>query len=140
MQAGTRQLGSRFAAPAREGAVMSADHEERLRRLVLHDDHLIRSMLAVPPGHVEASGLDPKACALVRLGALVALDAGCVSYQWGVQWALAAGATADEIVGTLMAVAPITGVTRVVAAAPEFALALGYDIDAALEAWNGDSG
>jgi hypothetical protein len=37
-----------------------------------------------------------------------------------------------------MAVAPITGVARVVAAAPECALALGYDIDAALEAWNGD--
>jgi alkylhydroperoxidase/carboxymuconolactone decarboxylase family protein YurZ len=74
------------------------------------------------------------------LGALVALDAGCVSYQWGVQWALAAGATADEIVGTLMAVAPITGVTRVVTAAPEFALALGYDLDAALEGWDGDPG
>jgi 4-carboxymuconolactone decarboxylase len=119
---------------------MSADHEERLRRLVLHDDHLIRSMLSVPPGRVEASGLDLKACALVRLGALVALDAGCVSYQWAVQWALAAGATAEEIVGALMAVAPITGVTRVVAAAPDFALALGYDLDAALEAWNGDPG
>jgi alkylhydroperoxidase/carboxymuconolactone decarboxylase family protein YurZ len=97
-------------------------------------------MLAVPPGHVEALGLDPKACALVRLGALLALDAGCASYQWGVQWALAAGATADEIVGTLMAVAPIIGVTRVVAAAPGFALALGYDVDAALEGWDGDPG
>lgn len=119
---------------------MSADHEERLRRLVLHDDHLIRSMLAIPPGYVEASGLDPKSSALVRLGALVALDVGYASYHWAVQWALAAGATADEIVGTLMAVAPITGVARVVAAAPEFALALGYDVDAALEAWNGDPG
>ena len=119
---------------------MSADHEERLRRLALHDDHLMRSMLAIPPGHVEASGLDPKSCALVRLGALVASDAGGFSYQWGVRWALAAGATADEIVGALMAVAPITGVARVVAAAPELALALGYDIDAALEVWNGDPG
>jgi 4-carboxymuconolactone decarboxylase len=97
-------------------------------------------MLAIPPGHVEASGVDPKSCALVRLGALVAPGAPCVSYQWGVQWAVAAGATADEIVGTLIAVAPITGVARVVAAAPEVALALGYDIDAALEAWNGDPG
>ena len=52
----------------------------------------------------------------------------------------AAGATADEIVGTLMAVAPITGVARTVAAAPEFGLALGYDVDAALESWNGDPG
>jgi hypothetical protein len=110
-------------------AVMSVDHEERLRRLALHDDHLIRSMLAIPPGHVEASGLESKRCALVRLGALLALDAACVSYQW----ALAAGATTDEIVGTLMAVAPITGVARVVAGAPELALALGYDVDAALE-------
>ena len=96
---------------------MSADHEERLRRLALHDEHLIQSMLAIPPGHFEASGLDAKSCALVRLGALL-----------------------DEIVGTLMAVAPITGVARVVAAAPEFALALGYDVDAALESWNGDPG
>jgi hypothetical protein len=37
-----------------------------------------------------------------------------------------------------MALAPIIGVARVVATAPEFALALGYDLDAALEAWNGD--
>jgi alkylhydroperoxidase/carboxymuconolactone decarboxylase family protein YurZ len=106
---------------------MSADQEERLRRLTLHDDHLIRSMLAIDPGHVQGSGLDPKSCALVRLGALVALDAACVSYQWAVQWALAAGATTDEIVGTLLAVAPVAGVARVVAAAPEVALALGYD-------------
>jgi 4-carboxymuconolactone decarboxylase len=127
-----RQLPRRVRARLKKG-VMSVDHEERLRRLALHDDHLIRSMLAIPPGRVEASGLDSKSCALVRLGALLALDAACVSYQWGIQWALAAGATTDEIVGTLMAVAPITGVARVVAAAPEFALALGYDVDAALE-------
>jgi alkylhydroperoxidase/carboxymuconolactone decarboxylase family protein YurZ len=50
-----------------------------------------------------------------------------VSYLWAVQWALAAGATTDEIVGTLLAVAPVAGVARVVAAAPEVALALGYD-------------
>jgi 4-carboxymuconolactone decarboxylase len=106
---------------------MSANQEERLRRLALHDDHLIRSMLAIDPGHVRASGLDSKSCALVRLGALVALDAACVSYLWAVQSALAAGATTDEVVGVLMAVAPVTGVARVVAAAREVALALGYD-------------
>ena len=117
---------------------MSANQEERLRRLALHDDHLIRAMLAIDPGQAEVSGLDPKSCALVRLGALVALDAPWVSYHWGVQWALAAGATTDEIVATLMAVAPVTGVARVVAAAPELALALGYDLDAAFEAWTED--
>jgi alkylhydroperoxidase/carboxymuconolactone decarboxylase family protein YurZ len=119
---------------------MIADYKERLRRLALHDDHLIRSVLAIDPGHVATCGLDPKACALVRLGALVASKAPCVCYQREVQWALAAGATADEIVGALMAVAPITGVARMLAAAPELALALDYDLDAAFEAWNCDPG
>jgi 4-carboxymuconolactone decarboxylase len=119
---------------------MMLDLEERLRRLALHDDHLIGSMLAIRLNPVEGSGLDPKASALVRLGALVALGAPCICYQREVQWALAAGATTDEIVGVLTAVAPITGVARVVAAAPELALALGYDLDAAFEAWNGEPG
>jgi 4-carboxymuconolactone decarboxylase len=121
-------------------AVMIADHKERLRRLALHDDDLIRSILAIDLGEVEGSGLALKSSALVRLGALVASDARCICYQRDIQWALAAGVTADEIVGALMAVAPITGVARVIAAAPEFALALGYDLDAAFEAWNRDPG
>ena len=47
--------------------------------------------------------------------------------------ALAAGATVDEIVGVLIAVAPNVGLARIVSAASEVALAIGYDIDAALE-------
>jgi 4-carboxymuconolactone decarboxylase len=119
---------------------MIADHKERLRCLALHDDHLIGSMLTIDPSEVEGSGLDPKTSALVRLGALVASEAPWICYQREVQWALAAGATADEIVGALMAVASITGVARVLAAAPNLALALDYDLDAAFEAWNEDPG
>ena len=40
----------------------------------------------------------------------------------------------QEIVGVLIAVAPTVGLARVVSAAPELALAIGYDVDAALEA------
>jgi hypothetical protein len=68
-----------------------------------------------------------------RLGGLVALDASSISYQWAVQAALAAGATVDDIVGTLIAVAPISGLARVISAIPEVAVALGYDIDQAFE-------
>jgi 4-carboxymuconolactone decarboxylase len=53
------------------------------------------------------------------------MDASCVSYGWAVDAALTAGATADEIMGTLIAVAPLTGLARVVAAAPEVAHSLG---------------
>jgi hypothetical protein len=102
---------------------MSADYKERLRRLALHDDHLIRSMLVIAPGHVEACGVDPKSCALVRLGALVALGAPCGSYS-GASSGPWRPARPPMRLWTLMAVTPVTGVARVVAAAPEFALAL----------------
>lgn len=46
-----------------------------------------------------------------------------------------AGATADEVRDTLIAVAPIAGEARLVEAAPALAMAIGYDIDAALEAY-----
>ena len=42
-------------------------------------------------------------------------------------------ATSDEIVASLEAVTPVTGAARVVQCAPKVALALGYDVDAALE-------
>ena len=90
-------------------------------------------------GHdtVEVSGLDKKTHALVRLGAALAIDAAPSSYQSTIDLALAAGASIDEIVGTLIAVAPTVGIARVVSAAPELALALGYDVEAALEQHGG---
>jgi alkylhydroperoxidase/carboxymuconolactone decarboxylase family protein YurZ len=82
---------------------------------------------------VELSGLDKKSHALVRLSAALALDAAPSSYQSAIDLCLAAGATIDEVVGTLVAVASTVGLARVVSAAPELALALGYDVEAALE-------
>jgi hypothetical protein len=51
------------------------------------------------------------------------------SYQWAVDAALAGGASEADIVDVLTAVAPILGLARVASAAPELALALGYDVD-----------
>ena len=55
-----------------------------------------------------------------------------VCLQWSVARA-AAGATADEIADVLLAIAPVAGLGRVGAAAPDVAIALGYDVAAALE-------
>jgi alkylhydroperoxidase/carboxymuconolactone decarboxylase family protein YurZ len=120
-----------------------AAHEEQLRRLALHDEECIDSLLAMNldanlPWDNEAGRLRPKVRALVRLAALVALGAAPVSYQWNVGAALDAGATADEILGTLIAVAPISGVARVVQATPDVALPIGYDLDAAFEELDAD--
>jgi 4-carboxymuconolactone decarboxylase len=115
-----------------------AAHEEQLRRLALHDEKFIESVLAMNLGHSDTRGLDPKTHALVRLGAVLALGAAPVSYHWTVAAALDAGATAEEILGTLIAVAPITGIARIVLATPDVALSIGYDLDAAFEELNQD--
>ena len=113
--------------------VHTDDYRDRLRKLTLRDEALVAALLANEPGR-EESGLDAKTHALVRLSTTVAVDAGQPSYQDAVDRALSAGATADEIVGTLVAVICLTGVPRAVSAAPRLGLALGYDVDAELEA------
>jgi hypothetical protein len=50
-----------------------------------------------------------------------------------------AGASAEEVVGALVAVAPINGLARVISAIPEVAMAIGYDLDQAFEALDRDS-
>jgi 4-carboxymuconolactone decarboxylase len=74
------------------------------------------------------SSLDAKTFALVKIAALVALDAPPASYLWQVRAAVEAGAEPREILGVLTAVAPQTGMTRVVAAAPEIMIALGLEL------------
>src|SRR5206468_4012880 len=73
-------------------------------------------------GHdtVELSRLAAKTHALVRLGASLAIDATASSYQSNVEVAMATGATVDEIVGTLIAVAPTVDLTCAVPAAPSW--------------------
>jgi 4-carboxymuconolactone decarboxylase len=89
-------------------------------------------------GTTHVPALSQKTQSIARISALIALDAAVVSYQAAVIDALAAGATSDEIVGVLLAVAALVGRTRVTSAAPALALAMGYDVDAAFERLDGD--
>jgi 4-carboxymuconolactone decarboxylase len=76
----------------------------------------------------EAAGLDSRTFALVKIAALIALDAPPSSYLWQVPNALDEGASAEDILGVLFAVAPQVGGPRIVAAAPEIMLALGLSL------------
>lgn len=80
------------------------------------------------------TSLDAKTFALVKIAALVALDAAPASYLFQVQGALDAGATPREILGVLTAVAPQTGMARVVSAAPEVMISLGLELPAGMDA------
>ena len=97
--------------------------ERLLCRLSLHDERSVRAALADP------ELLDPKVQALVGLGALLAVDAATVSLRQKVELAQRAGASEEEIVGVLLAIAPTVGHARTVAVAPRLALALGYDVE-----------
>lgn len=115
------------------------DYKVTLRRLALRDDRYIDELLRGERASTALSGLTPKEHALARVASLIAVDAAPPSFMSAVQAGLDAGLTEEEIVGTLIAVMPIVGVARVVSAAPNLALALGYDVAEAFEAVGGDS-
>lgn len=75
-----------------------------------------------------ATGLDERTLALVRIAALVALDAPPASYAWQVGNAVEVGVSPEDILGVLRALAPQVGGPKVVAAAPEIMLALGLPL------------
>jgi 4-carboxymuconolactone decarboxylase len=108
------------------------EYKNHLRRLAVHDEALLEA-IAADGSSFAATVIDGRSVALVRLAATIAVDAAPASFQHAVAHALASGATSEEIVACLEAVAPVTGTARVVQCAPKVALALGYDVDAALE-------
>ena len=109
------------------------EYKLTLRRLAMRDDRYIDTLLSEDRANATLAGIDPRSHALARIAALIALDAAPPSYMSAVEAGLEAGASYEEIVGTLIAVMPIVGVARIVSAAPNLGLALGYDVAEALE-------
>jgi alkylhydroperoxidase/carboxymuconolactone decarboxylase family protein YurZ len=72
--------------------------------------------------------LDPATLILVRVAALVAVDAPPASYLMHVGPAADAGVTVDQIQDVLVAAAPIVGAPRVLKAARNITQALGFVI------------
>ncbi|HKA98966.1 MAG TPA: carboxymuconolactone decarboxylase family protein [Streptosporangiaceae bacterium] len=105
--------------------------QETLRRLAMVDECFVQDQAGL--GLLRVSALDPRTAALLQLAASVANGSPAVCLEWSTGLALAAGASEDEIADVLLAIAPVAGLGRVVAAAPGVATALGYDIAAALE-------
>jgi 4-carboxymuconolactone decarboxylase len=111
------------------------DYTDRLRRLAINDPRFVDEVFGGPGAASEE--LDPKTLALVRLAALVGIGGSVPSYGALADAALDAGATAAQIVDVLVGVARVVGQPRVVAAAPQLGMALGYEINAALESPSG---
>jgi alkylhydroperoxidase/carboxymuconolactone decarboxylase family protein YurZ len=89
---------------------------------------LIATMTA---SSIEASSLDAEQLMLVRIAALVAVDAPPVSYVLNLGAAADLDLDPEEIQGVLAAIAPIVGTPRVTAAAGNMVRALGLALELA---------
>jgi len=99
-----------------------------LAELALGDPELLGESLELRAELQRRSGLDPRSFSLVKIAALMALDAPPASYMWQVGNALDADATPEDLIGVLRAITPQIGGPRAVAAAPELMVALGLSL------------
>ena len=79
---------------------------------------LLASMTA---DSLEASSLDPETLMLVRIAALVAVDAAPISYVANLEVVSDLEIDPDQVRGVLAAVAPIVGTARIVSALSKIA-------------------
>ena len=80
---------------------------------------------------LAASSLDPETLVLVRIAALVAVDAPPVSYLLNLGAAGEIGLDAEQVRGVLAAVAPIVGTARVASATVAIVKALEVALEVA---------
>ena len=111
---------------------MRSASEKTLRRLTIGDREFCRS-LVTSGSSGSGHALDARSTALLLLGATIASGTSGPIWHQRVSDALESGIDRDEVVEALASLAPMIGIDRVVAIAPEVARALGYDVDAELE-------
>lgn len=110
-------------------SVVGAETHQTLSGISSGQGNLLEELIGLREADKESSGLDPRTFALVKIAALIALDAPPASYAFQVANALEDGATPEDILGVLRAVALQVGGPKVVAAAPEIMVALGLDVE-----------
>jgi alkylhydroperoxidase/carboxymuconolactone decarboxylase family protein YurZ len=104
-----------------------------------NDTPVLDLLAAMTADSLEASTLDARSAMIARIAALVAVGAPPASYLLNIGAATEVGVDADAVRGVLIAVAPIVGTPRVVAASGNIVRALGLALDVAeLEAAEDD--
>src|SRR4051812_38890456 len=110
-----------------------ASVQEAFRRLTIGDPEFVAAITGHRDGSAKVPRVDARTEALLRIAALVAVDAPSSSYRAAVMGAEIAGARLEDIFAVLVAIADEVGSARIISAAPRVALAAGYDVEAELE-------
>ena len=95
------------------------------------DTPVLDVLMKMTADSLESSTLDPDTLMLVRIAALVAVDAPPASYLMNLGAAGELGVTDEQVRGVLVAVAPIVGTARVASAAGKIVRALGLALELA---------
>ncbi|KAE8763105.1 carboxymuconolactone decarboxylase family protein [Georgenia thermotolerans] len=102
-----------------------SDPKDNLSSVAEGDHPVLETVFAINIDALERSGLDQDTYLLVRLAALVALDAPPVSYAVTLGAAVDSGVTAEKAQAVLVAIAPLVGTPRITAAAGNMLRVLG---------------
>jgi len=98
----------------------------------MSDNPLLDTVLAMTAASVDRVDFSDEALMLVRLAALVAVDAPAASYLVNLGAGAQTALTLEDARSVLIAVAPIVGTPRVVSAAGKITEALGLALAIAL--------
>ncbi len=89
---------------------------------------LLDALAAITAESLARSDLDPNTLLAVRIAALAAVDAPAASYLMHVGPAIEAGVDLDQVQDILIAISPVIGTPRTLAAATKITEALGIAI------------
>jgi hypothetical protein len=92
------------------------------------DSPILDLLMSMNLAGLEASNLDAQSLMLVRMAALVAVDAPPVSYMLNLRMAGDVDLDGEAVEGMLAAIAPIVGTARVASAAGKIVRALGIEL------------
>ena len=93
------------------------------------DTPVLDLLTTMTAASLEATTFDANTTILVRIAALVAVDAPPASYVMNLGTAAELGIGEDEVRAVLAAIAPIVGTTKVVSATGNILRALGFILD-----------
>ncbi len=110
-------------------AVVGPETHQKLSGISAGNLEILEDAVGLRELNREGSGLDGRTFALVKIAALIALDAPPASYAWQIANALEEGVTPEDLIGVLRAIAPQVGGPRIIAAAPEIMVAMGLPLD-----------
>jgi 4-carboxymuconolactone decarboxylase len=125
----------RVMQPEPGAAYGGVERKERTTRRIMagstSETPVLDLLAGMTADSVAASDLDPETLVLVRIAALVAVDAPAVSYLLNLGAAREIGVDAEQVRSVLAAVAPIVGTARVASATGKIAEALEVAIEVA---------